>query len=284
MAITPQIRVSQAGIQAVAEGEVDIRVSQAGTMVVGVVPTEFVQLSQAGVQVVTEADTDIRLSQAGIMVVARGRVQSPYLRVFTFELDGHWFWVCNLPTGYTLVYDVYAQQWYIWGSGDGSTWRPFHGTNWLGCGPLMQTYGSNVVAGDDGNGTLYMLNPSLATDDDALQGSAGPRPFLRQVTGQVTTRSRDYISCYGVRLGGSVGENDASLTEVTLYVSDDDGHTYDDMGTVTVEAGDYVAGIARVDWDSGLGSYTMPGRLFRIEDYGALQRIDYLEMDGDEDG
>jgi len=282
MAVTPQVRASQAGVVSVAEGDFDLRVSQAGVIAVAIIPTEFVQVSQAGVMVPTDANLDVRVSQAGVMVVGRGRVQDPVMRAFTFWQDNHWYYVLRLPTGYTLVWDDTAQQWYIWGSGSSTSWRPYHGINWLGSGPLMQAYGSNVLVGDDGNGSVYMLNPDSPTDDSAIVGAADPQPFLRQITGQVATRDRGYVQCYGVRLMGSIGENSPDLTEVTLYVSDDEGHTYDDMGAVTVDEGDVSA---RVDWVGGLGAFTAPGRLFRIEDDGALQRIDWLEfMDGKADG
>lgn len=274
MALTPQVRASQVKVTAVAEGDPDIRVSQAVVRAVAIYPTEFIQDSQVSVRALTVADTTLRVSQARVRVVGRGRVQDPYLRVWSFELDDHWFYVERLPTGYTLVYDLFAEQWYIWASGTGLTWRPTHGINWLGSGPLMGTYGTNILCGDDGNGAIYLLNPNSPTDDDAIAGSTLQRVFTRVINGQVTVRGNDYHPCYSVELMGSIGDNELDLTDVRLETSDDVGHTYDDQGTVSVSAGDYAA---RVDWNSGLGSYTGPGRLFRITDT-ALQRIDYLDM------
>lgn len=279
MALTPQVRSSQVGVQAVTEASTDVRVSQADVMAVAIYPAEAIESSQVSVTALTEASTDLRVSQAGVIVVARGRVADPYLRAWTYWLDNHWFYVLRLPTGWTLVWDDYAKQWYRYSSGTSNTWRPTHGTNWLGSGVLMGTYGSNVVCGDDGNGALYFLNPDSPTDDDAVVGAELQVPFTRQITGQVPIRNRGYVRCFGVRLMGSIGES--SLTEVTLSVSDDEGHTYDDMGTVTVDEGDYDA---RVDWVGGLGAFTAPGRLFRVEDDGALARIDWLDMIVPEDG
>lgn len=285
MAITPQVQASQLDVISVTEAEMNLAVSQMDVMVVGIYPTEFIQISQVDVMAVTDADMDLQVSQFDVYVVARGRVQDPYLRAWAYEMDVHWKYVLRLPNGFTLVYDQYAQQWYVWGSSDSTQWRPFHGTNWLGCGPLMDTYGSNVVCGDDGNGTIYFLNPLSPTDDDAISGAEVPRTFQRLVTGQVAVRGNNMRPCFGVELGGSIGDNEPDYTDVTLYTSDDAGHTYDDQGTITVDAGDYAA---RLDWNSGLGSFSSPGRLFRIEDYGALARIDWLEMrdgpDEDTDG
>ena len=276
MALTPQVRVSQGGVSAVGEGEPDVRVSQAGVLAVGIIPTEFVEASQAGVQTVTFAEPDVRASQAGVMVVGRGRVADPNLRAWVYWLDNHWFYVLHLPTGWTLVYDLTTEQWSVFGSGQTTKWRAFQGTNWLGSGALMNTYGSNVLCGDDGNGALYLLNPLSPTDDSAILGAEDPQTFLRRITGQVSVRGNTLRPCFGVELGGSVGENEAAYTDVTLYTSDDSGHTYDDHGTLSVDPADYGA---RLDWNSGLGSFAAPGRLFRIEDYGALARIDWLDME-----
>jgi len=66
----------------------------------------------------------------------------------------------------------------------------------------------------------------------------------------------------------------AALVTVKLSTSDDQGHTYDDHDTFSISNADYEF---RAEWWS-LGSFSAPGRLFKITDYGALQRIDYLEM------
>lgn len=275
MALTPQVQASQVDVVAVTDATPDIRASQVDIMVVAIQPTEFIEVSQVDIVAVTDAAPDIRASQLDIMVVARGRVQDPYLRAWTYQLDDHEFYVLHLPTGITLVYDITTQQWSVWGTGTTQKWRAAHGTNWQGSGSLMGAYGSNVVCGDDGNGALYFLNPLSPTDDSPLTGAEDPQPFQRMVTGQVVVRGNDYHPCYGIELGGSIGDNPAAYTDVTLYTSDDSGDTYDSQGTLSVTAGDR---LARLDWNTGLGSYTSPGRLFRIEDYGALARIDWLDM------
>jgi hypothetical protein len=61
---------------------------------------------------------------------------------------------------------------------------------------------------------------------------------------------------------------------VDLYVSDDRGQTYQDCGTINITPGDIDA---RLYWRS-LGSMKAPGRIFKTVDYGALKRIDSMEM------
>ena len=281
MALTPQVRASQVGVQSVTEATTNVEVSQTGVMVVAGHPTEFVEASQVGAQIVTVASTLLRAAQAGVIVVGRGRVSDPDMRAWPFWQDNHWFYVLRLPTDKTLVYDLTTKQWLNYGSADTVLWRAYHGTNWLGSGGLMTAYGSNVLCGDDGNGALYMLNPDSPTDDDAILGVELPRTFNRVITGQVTVRGNEYWPCYGVELMGSIGDNELGLTDITLYTSDDSGNTYADQGTISISPLDYTA---RVDWNTGLGSFTGPGRLFRVIDDGALQRIDYLEMSDDPEG
>jgi hypothetical protein len=252
---TAHLRVSQASVSAVVKPSADVRVSQ------------------SFVSAVVKPAPDLRVSQSHVLVVCRGRVSDPQVRAWTFTMDGHDYYVLRLGNASTLVYDTFADEWYNWGSGDADLWRAFVGTNWQGGQIQAANNGSNVLVGDDGNGALYFLDPLGTDDDDALFGSTTPRPFLREITGQVATRSRDSIPCYGVSLIGSIGEN-ATLSGVTLSTSDDQGHTYDQYDTINVDPADYQA---RIDWDS-LGSFAAPGRLFRVTDYGVLARIDFLEM------
>lgn len=280
MALAPEVRVSQAGNVVVSEptDAPELRATQAGLMTVAIWPADFINVSQAQVLTVSATDKEIQVSQLGMMVVAKGRVEDPKVRAWTFTLDGHDYYVLRLGNSETLVYDVYAEQWYTWGSSESALWRAHCGRNWLG-GRNFSLY-TNVIVGDDGNGALYFLDPDGFADDDALAGSEIQRPFLREITGQIPMRGYDAKSCYGVSLMGSIGEVDTTLTGVTLFTSDDDGHSYDDQGTLDVTPGEYQT---RLDWNSGLGSFTAPGRLFIVRDYGALQRVDWLDMATDED-
>lgn len=265
-------RVSQYQVIGVTEGGYP-RVSQLQVYAAAIWPSEYVRASQAQIMAVTDAAMDARVSQMQILVAARGRVNDPNIRAWTFTLDGHDFYILRLGAEETLVFDLHTESWYAWGSGEGRLWRAYTGTNWLGAGPL-QALGSNVVVGDDGNGALYILDPDGTTDDDALAGGDLPRPFRRMATGQIATRGYASVPCWGVELIGSIGEGLDPQTGVTLAISDDGGRSYVDCGTVDITPGDFTA---RLNWLS-LGSFPGPGRLFRVTDFGALQRIDNLEM------
>jgi hypothetical protein len=250
-------------------------VSQMSALAVGAYPAAQTQVAQLAALGATKANMETRVSQATMLVAALGSVSDPHVRAWTFTLDGHDYYVLRLGNLETIIYDALADQWYDWGSDISALWRVFCGGNWQGGNNLASSYGSNVLVGDDGNGSLYFLDPLGSYDDDANFGSDSPRTFLREITGQVITMSFDSVPCFGVQLMGSAGETtDAVNTTVALLTSDDRGHTYDDHETQDVAIGDYTA---RVEWWS-LGAFSAPGRLFKVQDYGALQRIDYLNM------
>lgn len=275
MALTPTIRGASGAVRTLVSGLSDeSRASRAGVRSLVNFPSEEIHASQTFARTLTVNDTVIRSSQAIVRVIARGRVDSPKIRTWTFTLDNHDFYVVRLGgLGKTLIYDVFAEQWYIWGSGDAALWRAFDGSNWIG-GRRLRPDQSNIVVGDDGNGALYFLSPDDDTDDDALTGAETPRPFTRKLTGQVIVGSGyAAVPCFGVQLFGSIGSG--ATLDVQLEVSDDRGATYVDVGSITLTEGTYTA---RVHWQS-LGSMTAPGRLFRITDIGALKRIDKLFMD-----
>jgi hypothetical protein len=277
VALTPQLRASQAFVTALTGGGTPaVEVSQAYVTAIANFPTERVEVSQAFALAMTGGGTPaVEVSQAYVVVLASGRVDDPRVRAWAFTLDGHDFYVLRLGESETLVYDTYAQEWYVWGSGTGALWRAYTGTNWIG-GRSHALNWSNVIVGDDGNGSLYFLSPDDDTDDDAIFGDDTPRAFTRQATGQLVIKA-GYASvpCFGVQLMGSIGSGADDLT-VNLQVSDDRGNTYTDCGDITLDGDEYTA---RVNWLS-LGSMVSPGRLFKITDTGALKRIDWLESDG----
>ena len=282
MALTPQIFVSQGQTLATARVTAqELNVPQGATLVAYNVPTDSLQASFGNVSVAISQNADFLVSQAQVLAVVRGRIEDPTVRAWTFTLDEHDFYVLKLGNDCTLVYDLLAEQWYVWGSFESQLWRAYTGRNWLGGRGFADVYGSNILVGDDSNGAIYLLDPLGNTDDDAVEGGDRPRPFLREIMGQIPMRGYDMKSCYGVSLMGAIGEtSDTTLTAITLFTSDDDGHTYDEHETINVEPDDWQA---RVDWNSGLGSFTTPGRLFLIEDRGALKRIDWLDMATDEE-
>lgn len=276
MAITPTIQASQASVTTITDGETsDILISQAFITSVANFPTERIDSSQFFVTTLTSgATSSVEVSQSFITVVARGAVADPKVRVWTFTLDGHDMYVLRLGNTETLVYDTLSEMWYVWGSNEADLWKAYNGQNWLGAEGLADIYGSNVVVGDDANGSIYFLDPNGVTDDDPVGGSELPREFPRRVMSGSPTRGYGRKKVFSVQLEGSIGKQLSSDDTVTLSYSDDRGISYVTAGAIAVPEGDYHT---RIDWRS-LGSYKAPGRLYRIEDRGSLKRIDSLTL------
>jgi hypothetical protein len=273
------VRATQACVLAAVTSGSNARVSQAFVLAATQMPSEFVRASQAVVMAAVTYGIVVRVTAAHVKAAVRGRIYDPRIRSWTYTQDGHDYYVTRLGgIDKTLVYDLHSEQWYVWGTRTSQLWRPYDGVNWLGAGFFADSYGSNVVVGDDGNGSLYFLDPNYDYDDNHLVGDEDPSTFER--VSMALILSKDYVSrpCFGVILSGSQGEtaDDLSLfTGVKLEISDDVGHTYTDMGTITTTTGDYNQ---RVHWRS-LGSVRQPGRIFKITDDGTLKRIDSLEME-----
>lgn len=276
MALTPQARVSQATLTALTDGEAGrLDVSQAHVVALGAYPAEQAQVSQAYIQALTGGGTPaVEISQAYVVVLASGRVDDPRILVWVFTLDDHDMYVIRLGNTETLVFDDFSGQWYTWGSGESALWRAYTGANWPGGRALAGSY-SNVVCGDDANGSLYFLDPEGEEDDDAIFEGVR-RSFTRVVTAQyIMPNGYDDQPCYGLEVYGSAGQTTESAS-VELKISDDRGISFESYGSVEVESGDYSA---RLNWPS-LGGMSAPGRLFQLIHTGALRRIDHIEMEG----
>jgi hypothetical protein len=281
-------QVSGLGARALVEGG-DGLVSGLTTRVLTQYPSEEGRSTGLSVRTLNGGEGVGQVASMVTRLLIKGRVDDPKVRAWTYTMDGHDFYILRLGITETLVYDTHSEQWYTWATRDTDLWRPFDGINWLGAQRWSREYGSNVIVGDDANGSLYFLDPTTYVDDtpftpvpevDGEGVALDPmqEQFQRIVQGQVVKRGHDMERCYSVELNGSMGKMDnSSLTAVTLYTSDDQGISYVDQGTVTISNEDYEA---RMDWRS-LGAFSRPGRLFKVVDFGALSRIDSLTMESD---
>jgi hypothetical protein len=255
---------------------VTINASQEQVLAAGIYPSTSLDSSQVQVEAVVANPQLISASQFNLFALGQGTTDDPSVRAWTFTLDNHNYYVLRLGTEETLIYDDHSQTWYTWASSDVNVWNAYNGTNWHGAENWSYVYGSNIVVGDDGNGSLYFLNPDQDTDDSPLVGSALPIPFRREVYGQHPFRGYNRMPCFGIQLQGSIGEQASTLIDsVNLQTSDDRGQTYQDQGSISITPGDIDS---RLYWRS-LGSMKAPGRIFKVVDYGALKRIDSMEME-----
>lgn len=244
-------------------------------------PTDGENVSQFRNLMPVTGEGDIDVSEVRAFALIRGRIDNPKLRVWPFTLDAHDFFVVRLGDDTTLVYDLFSEQWVDWDSAENGAWRPNTGMTWVGGQAFANIYGSAVVAGDDTFGLLWFLDPELAWDENPDDDRAPQQvAFDRAVTGQVALQGRQSVPCYAMFLyGDNYGLTADDFTPaVRLEISDDQGRTFVDAGTITVSP-DYNTQNP-YQWLS-LGQIESPGRLFRITDNGVFARIDSMSMNDD---
>ena len=262
---------------------VSVNVTQGGVNVVAFTSTgaSSTDITQAGFNAVVRANTDVRVTQSGWNVVVAESSAVPQSKVWTTTIDGHDLVFYQLPTE-TLVYDFAVGKWYVWGSGTSALWKAQIGTNWnANIGTILNSLdnvnGQNIIptiVGDSTNGVLWFLDPDKTDDDNNTDGTTTVT-YQRLAHGLIPLHGHARVPCYGVQVTGSLSKvTDATTQTVTLSTSDDAGASYDSQGAQTLVSTQLQA---RLEWRS-LGSMTPPGRLFRVEDYGGLYRIDGLDM------
>jgi hypothetical protein len=237
-------------------------------------PTERIDYTHASATAAIVRDSDVTTTHLGVLAVVRGRMSDPYVRVWSFQLDGHDIYVLHLGDQGTLIYDQYSKQWAVWASDVRPFWRARTGYNWIGGSSLGMDYGSNIVVGDDMTGMLYVLDPNLPYDEppELLRGDVNY--FRRTVTGQVPVRGRNTVPCHSVWLTADFGQPAYAGAGIELRISDDGGDSYFSAGIEVVPQNDF-------NWTAqwySLGRIIAPGRLFQFIDDGAIARIDTLEM------
>lgn len=254
-----------------------LRGIQAQVIAVYAVPAEYQRINQAQVSAVVTADVKMRVQQAQVIAVVKGRTEDRKVRAWTFTLDGHDFYVLRAGEEGTLVYDVTTKQWCQWSSLGLPVWRAMIGMNWNGMSSTSIDEGasSTGIAGDDTLGLLWTIKPEQGYDENPTEGG-DPTLFVRRVTGGLPMRLRTAETCSAVFLTAALdsAQYGLSATDITLRTSDDNGRTFVDHGTVTIEAGDYTQ---EISWRS-LGLIRAPGKIFEISDTGATVRIDGLDM------
>jgi hypothetical protein len=175
-------------------------------------------------------------------------------RAWSFTLDGHTFYVLDLGSQGTFLYDVITNQWCKFVTAGFGQWDLANGTMW----------GVRIVGGDLVSTNMWELVPGAVLDNDALEIS-------HVVTGGLSTRSRVFLSVEALRITASIGILD-EIVGVTfnLRFSDDNGQSWSDTFVVDLVEGDYGGEIV---WRQ-LGSFCAPGRIFELSDAGGLVRID----------
>lgn len=175
---------------------------------------------------------------------------------WTFTLDGHKFYVLPLGPEGDWAYDDTTNSWCQLKT-DGFNGINFtHGVMW----------GLRIMGGDQLYPYLYEMDPNQKLDEDW-------RPITHVVTGGIPLRGRYNVGVANFTVTGSWGTLQESGDAVTLNFSDDNGYTWSNDFTITTTG----SGSQKFIWNS-LGSFTNPGRIFKITDTAGPMRIDGADV------
>jgi hypothetical protein len=152
---------------------------------------------------------------------------------YTFQLEGHSFFVLNFPTAdATWAFDVSTNEWFEWGWRDPATgldhrWRP----------GFQAFIGGHCHVGDWQNGKMYRLNLDTLTDN----GDAIHRLRATQCIDSPSGH-RNFYQEMRVDMESGTGSGNLSMR-----YSNDGGHTWSGYKTKALSAGAYAT---RVKWNT----------------------------------
>lgn len=144
---------------------------------------------------------------------------------FTYQQDGHSFYVLTFPGGNaTWVYDVATNEWHerAWWDADAvqfSRWRP----------SCHVFFAGRHLVGDYEDGRIYSLEPDANTDDGGI---------LKRVRTTLSINDRQLIQFFSflqIVLEAGIGGNGQATPQLMLRWSNDGGHTW--SNTITASAG-----------------------------------------------
>lgn len=139
---------------------------------------------------------------------------------YTYQQDGHSFYVLNLPSANTTwVYDVATQAWHERAAWNGESYYRHRGN-------CQMSFGNEIVIGDYQNGDVYAFDLDYYSDDGETQRWL--RSWRALPTGQNDLKRTAHhslqLDCQtGVGLDGITQGTDP---QVMLRWSDDGGHTW----------------------------------------------------------
>lgn len=242
-------------------GKVNVSISQTVTLSAYAPPqTPFGYITQDLTLIATSAGTrnsTPQISQTALLMAYGSGVPSTASQAaWTFVLDGHRFYVLPLGPEGDWAYDMTTHEWCQLQSQGFPGLNFTHGTMW----------GLRVIGGDALYTYLYEMDPNQPLDESW-------REVKHMVTGGIPTRTRSVIGVSNLTLTASLGDDSAIDNAVSLAFSDDNGKTWSKEFNIPLTD---MAG-QKVIWNS-LGSFSAPGRVFRITDYSGPIRLDGADV------
>lgn len=177
-------------------------------------------------------------------------------QAWTFTLDGHKMYVLPLGPEGDWAYDVTTKSWCKLQT-DG-----FSGLNFT----KGVMWGPRIIGGDLLFPYLYELDPNEKLDE-------GWRSITHIVTGGIPLRGRYNVGVSNFTITASVADLGSVGENITLNFSDDNGHTWSPNFDITLTG----TGYQKLIWNS-LGSFTAPGRIFKVTDKAGPMRIDGADV------
>jgi hypothetical protein len=268
VAATPEIRATQAFSLTAAGGPAGSgRTTQAFVLAAINFPAAGVRATQAFGLVVAGSHPVVRVTQAFALVAIKTGAEDRRLRAWTFTQDDHDFYVLQLASASTYVFDKLTSQWCQWASPGIAYWRGNDGCDWQGF---------NVCCDPD-TGKIFKIDADNRLDDNTT-------PIISQVFAFVTTRLRKMVPLFMAEVAISEGRPPAGIDPATVGIKlrTSDTLAWTDHGTVAGQATGNMT-FARF---YGLGLVASPGILVEITDSGYARRIDGLtvEIGGVADG
>lgn len=175
---------------------------------------------------------------------------------WTFVMDGHRFYVLPLGEEGDWAYDTTTQEWCQLETLGFDGLNFTHGVMW----------GIRVMGGDSLNPLLLELDPTQPLDE-------AWREIQRIVTGGIATRGRSVVGVANFNVTASVGDDTSTDQPVSLAFSDDNGVTWSLEFDIPLTD----KSTQLLIWNA-LGSFSAPGRIFRISDTAGPIRLDGADV------
>lgn len=209
----------------------------------------------AGLIAYSAGDTNVttQVTQSAVLVAYyEGQPAVSRQAAWTFVMDGHRFYVLPLGPEGDWAYDTTTQEWSQLQSQGFNGLNFTHGVMW----------GLRVMGGDSLYTYLYELDPTQALDEEWRQ-------IQRMVTGGIPSRARSAIGVSNFTLTASVGDDNSISQPISLAFSDDNGFSWSEEFDIPLTD----ASTQTLLW-TALGSFSAPGRVFRITDTAGPVRLD----------
>lgn len=198
-----------------------------------------------------------QISQSAVLMAYGSGVPSTASQAaWTFIMDGHRFYVLPLGPEGDWAYDFTTKEWCQLQSQGFPGMNFTHGVMW----------GMRVMGGDALYTFLYEMDPNQPLDE-------AWREVQHMVTGGIPTRTRSVIGVANFTLTASVGDDSSVAQPISLAFSDDNGKTWSKEFDIPLTDMDG----QKVIWNA-LGSFSAPGRVFRITDYSGPIRLDGADV------